>query len=110
MMRNSFIINENVCKAIGLAQSDKATQQFENLVRLIAEDGVSLVAIEMESDTVVGAAINKIQVINHLIVLIQMCSVPKTLTCHTFLSLLVKSLASNESTISPKDKKFYDER
>jgi hypothetical protein len=87
VIRNSFVINESVCKVIGLAQADKALQKFENLVRLTVEDGVSVVAVEVESDTVVGVAINKIQVINPFTLLIQMCSMPKAPTCHIFLSL-----------------------
>jgi hypothetical protein len=69
-----MIVNEAVCKVAGIAQSEKASQQFENLIKLVAEDGISVIAVEVDSDTVVGAAMNKIQVINPLILLIQMCS------------------------------------
>jgi hypothetical protein len=82
IIRNSFIINEAVSKVVGLAQSDKGTQQFENLLRLIAEDGISVVAVEVDSDIVVGAAMNKIQVINSLHLLIPTRSVPRAPICY----------------------------
>jgi len=78
-MRNSFYVNETVSKVTGIANSDKAMKQFDSLLTLIAEDGISVVAIEVESDTVVGVALNKIQVINR-----SSFFLPKCLVCPKF--------------------------
>jgi hypothetical protein len=62
VFKTSFFRNETICKVVGLAQSEKASRQFEDLVKLVIENGVSVVAVEVESDTVVGVAVNRIQV------------------------------------------------
>jgi len=62
--RDSFFPNEAIHKAIGIAQSDKASRQVLSVFELVAQNGVSVVAVEEDTDKVVGAAINRIQVIN----------------------------------------------
>jgi hypothetical protein len=47
-----------------MARTDKGSRQFEDLVKIVVQNGVSVVAVEVESDTVVGVAVNRIQVIN----------------------------------------------
>jgi hypothetical protein len=63
--KNSFFVNETIHKVTGIAQSDKASRQVLNVFEVAAQNGVSVVAVEVDSDKVVGAAINRIQVINH---------------------------------------------
>jgi len=60
--RDSFFVNEAVHKVIGIAQSDKASRQVLSVFEVIAQNGVSVVAVEEDTDKVVGAAINRIQV------------------------------------------------
>lgn len=64
VFKTSFIVNETICRVIGIAQTDKGSRQFEDLVKIVVQNGVSVVAVEVESDTVVGIAVNRIQVIN----------------------------------------------
>lgn len=47
---------------INLPQNVKARKELRELCRLTAQDGVSLVAIEKCTDTLVGVSFNKIQV------------------------------------------------
>jgi hypothetical protein len=61
---NSFFVNENIHKVTGIAKSEKATRQMENLLEVVAQNGVSIVAVEQDTDKVVGAALNRIQVMN----------------------------------------------
>jgi len=62
--KDTFIVNEAIHKVIGIAQSDKASRQVLSLFEVVAQNGVSVVAVEEDTDKVVGAAINRIQVIN----------------------------------------------
>jgi len=62
--RDSFFVHEAVHKVTGIAQSDKASRQLLRFFELTAQNGVSVVAVEEDTDKVVGAAINRIQVIN----------------------------------------------
>ena len=61
---DSFFVNEAIHKVTGIAQSDKASRQVLSLFEVVAQNGVSVVAVEEDTDKVVGAAINRIQVIN----------------------------------------------
>jgi hypothetical protein len=82
VINTSFVTNETICTVVGLAHSDKGSRQFEDLIKLVVQNGVSVVAVEVDSDTVVGVAVNRIQVI-HL-----HSSDPKT--CHIFLRRAIK--------------------
>jgi len=62
--RDSFFLHEAVHKVAGIAQSDKASRQVLRFFEVIAQHGVSVVAVEEDTDKVVGAALNRIQVIN----------------------------------------------
>ena len=62
--RDSFFVHEAVHKVTGIAQCDRTSAQVLKFFDLIAQNGVSVVAVEEDTDKVVGAAINRIQVIN----------------------------------------------
>jgi hypothetical protein len=62
--RDSFLVNATIHKVTGIAQSDKASRQVLSLFEVAAQNGVSVVAVEEDTDKVVGAAINRIKVIN----------------------------------------------
>jgi hypothetical protein len=62
VMRESFFPNENISKALLLNERKRASAQTERLARLAANDGVSIVAVEVASGRVIGVAFNKIQV------------------------------------------------
>jgi len=62
--RDSFFVNEAIHKVTGIAQSDKASRQVLSVYEVAAQNGVSVVAVEEDTDKVVGAALNRIQVIN----------------------------------------------
>jgi hypothetical protein len=64
VLKTSFFNNEAVCKVVGISQTDIGSRQFEDLIKLVVQDGVSIVAVEEDSDTVVGVAVNRIQVLN----------------------------------------------
>lgn len=62
MLYNAFFPHENVCIAVGLAENPNAMKELEELTVNAARDGVSIVAVEKSSGTVIGAAFNKLQV------------------------------------------------
>jgi hypothetical protein len=82
VLKTSFFRNETICKVVGLAQTEKGSRQFEDLVKLVIENGVSVVAVEVESDTVAGVAVNRIQVRNLLSSDLK--------SCHIFLGPYIK--------------------
>ncbi|XP_037892829.1 uncharacterized protein LOC119639491 [Glossina fuscipes] len=63
VLNNSFFLMESVSIAteINLPQNVNARKELRELCRLTAQDGVSLVAIEKCTDTLVGVSFNKIQ-------------------------------------------------
>lgn len=62
VMRTSFFTGENVSKAVGVVSEPGAVDELIELCLDAAKDGVSVVAIEVETGDVVGALFNKIQV------------------------------------------------
>lgn len=82
VLRTSFNVNETVCRVIGMTQTDKGSRQFEDLVKIVMQNGVSVIAVEVESDEVVGIAVNRIQVTN-----LHFCD-PKS--CHISLDPYIK--------------------
>jgi hypothetical protein len=62
VMRESFFPHENISKALRLNERTRASAQTERLAKLAANDGVSIVAVEVASGRVIGVAFNKIQV------------------------------------------------
>ena len=62
VMRESFFPNETISKALLLNERKRASAQVERLARLAANDGVSIVAVEVATGRVIGVAFNKIQV------------------------------------------------
>jgi hypothetical protein len=64
VLKTSFFKNETVCRVVAISKTDKGSRQFEDLIKLVLQDGISIIAIEEDSDTVVGVAVNRIQVIN----------------------------------------------
>ncbi|XP_076631781.1 uncharacterized protein LOC143346947 isoform X1 [Colletes latitarsis] len=63
VMRKSFFVHESVSKGVALISEVGASEELEELCLDAAKDGVSVVAIEVASGEVVGAAFNKIQVL-----------------------------------------------
>lgn len=62
VMRESFFPNENISKALRLNERTRASAQTERLAKFAANDGVSIVAVEVATGRVIGVAFNKIQV------------------------------------------------
>lgn len=62
VMRESFFPNENISKALRLNERPRASAQTERIARIAANDGVSIVAVEVATGRVIGVAFNKIQV------------------------------------------------
>ena len=58
----SFCVNENLSKVARLAQTEKGCEQFGELLTEIAQDGVSVIGVEIATGKVVGAGINKLNV------------------------------------------------
>ncbi|KAK2585364.1 hypothetical protein KPH14_010041 [Odynerus spinipes] len=62
VMRKSFFIREGVCRGVDLMSEPGAADELIELCLEAAKDGVSVVAINVETGEVVGAIFNKIQV------------------------------------------------
>lgn len=67
VLNRSFFINESVCKASEInlpsnPDSIQARKDLSELCRIVAKDGVSLVAKHIPTDRIVSVAFNKIQV------------------------------------------------
>jgi hypothetical protein len=62
VMRQTFFPHENISKALRLNERPRAAAQTERLAKIAANDGASIVAVEVASGRVIGAAFNKIQV------------------------------------------------
>lgn len=63
-MTDSFLPNESLCIAFGFNDIDAndARKEMQTLCHADIKDGVSLLAIDVEKNKVVGFAINKITV------------------------------------------------
>ncbi|KYN27800.1 PREDICTED: uncharacterized protein LOC108770935 isoform X2 [Trachymyrmex cornetzi] len=61
VIRKSFFLYENVCRAVELNSEPGASKELEELCLYAAKDGVSVVAIDITTNEVVGVAFNKIQ-------------------------------------------------
>lgn len=61
-MHKSFYINENVCVALGLPDRPECFVEMDKLVSWVAEDGISIVAVEKATGKVAGVAFNKLHV------------------------------------------------
>ncbi|KOX73397.1 hypothetical protein WN51_14443 [Melipona quadrifasciata] len=64
VIRKSFFIYENVCKGVDLLSEPGASKELEELCLETAKDGVSVVAVDVNSREVIGVAFNKIQLLN----------------------------------------------
>ena len=62
VIRKSFFIYENVCRGVDLLSEPGASKELEELCLKTAKDGVSVVAVDVDSGEVIGVAFNKIQV------------------------------------------------
>lgn len=74
VLRDSFFAGENVCNCVGILTDSppvavdssykctEATLELEALCLDVQKDDVSLVAVDRESNQVLGVAFNKIQV------------------------------------------------
>lgn len=67
IIRESFFVYECVSKAVDVNLEPGASQELEELCLNAAKDGVSVVAIDITSNEVVGVCFNKIQVSEHSI-------------------------------------------
>lgn len=68
MVRDSFVKNENICKACRLSDDPEALEEFVSIVvRPAIEEGLSLVATEKSTGEIAGVAINKINVIRRVV-------------------------------------------
>lgn len=62
VLRESFFIHESVSTAVDINLEPGASEELEELCLNAAKDGVSVVAIDITSNEVVGVSFNKIQV------------------------------------------------
>lgn len=62
VIRKTFFFYESVCVAVDLMSEPGASEELEELCLYAAKDGVSVVAIDITTNEVVGVAFNKIQV------------------------------------------------
>lgn len=65
VIRKSFFVYENVCKAVDLLSESGASKELEELCVDAAKDGVSVVAVDTNSKKVIGVAFNKIQLLKN---------------------------------------------
>ncbi|ERL95221.1 uncharacterized protein LOC109535764 isoform X1 [Dendroctonus ponderosae] len=61
-MHRSFYINENVCVALGLPDRPECFPEMDKLVSWVAEDGISIAAVDKATGKVAGVAFNKLHV------------------------------------------------
>lgn len=66
VIRKSFFLYESVCIGVELNSEPGASEELEELCLNAAKDGVSVVAIDITTNEVVGVAFNKLQVSNRL--------------------------------------------
>lgn len=59
----SFYAYEPICNSFEIASNPVSVREFNQFTRLIAEEGISVVAIDLKSNKVAGASFNKLQVI-----------------------------------------------
>jgi hypothetical protein len=62
IMEKTFLREENVCRAYGIAKNLQNVAEQRKLMLDIVEDGVSIVVIDKSNNKVVGASLNKIHV------------------------------------------------
>lgn len=66
VIRKSFFLYESVSIGVELSSEPGASEELEELCLNAAKDGVSVVAIDITTNEVVGVAFNKIQVSEQL--------------------------------------------
>lgn len=62
VLRKCFFIYESICTAVNLTSEPGASEELEELCLNAAKDGISVVAIDVHSNEVVGVCFNKMQV------------------------------------------------
>lgn len=62
VIRKSFFLYESVSRGVDLLSEPGASDELEELCLDAAKDGVSLVAVDVNTGEVIGVAFNKIQV------------------------------------------------
>lgn len=62
VMRKSFFVYESVSVGVEVNTEPGASKELEELCLNAAKDGISVVAIDVSTNEVVGVAFNKIQV------------------------------------------------
>ncbi|XP_076384135.1 uncharacterized protein LOC143261998 [Megalopta genalis] len=63
VIRKSFFPNESICKAVNLISAPCSVRALEELCVEIAKDGVSIVAVDVKTEEVVGVVLNKIKIL-----------------------------------------------
>uniref|UniRef100_A0A0C9R5F0 Lin-49_2 protein n=3 Tax=Fopius arisanus TaxID=64838 RepID=A0A0C9R5F0_9HYME len=61
VIKESFFTDENTCRGVEILSEPGASSELEDLCLNAAQDGVSVVAIDVATGKVVGASFNKIQ-------------------------------------------------
>ncbi|KAJ3657142.1 hypothetical protein Zmor_016167 [Zophobas morio] len=64
MLEISFYPEENVSMAFGISEDPQAVRELSDMTNEIAKDGISVIAIDKNTNKVVGTVFNKIQVKN----------------------------------------------
>lgn len=67
VIRKAFFPYESVSVGVELISEPGASEELEELCLLAAKDGVSVVAIDITTNEVVGVAFNKLQVSNYFL-------------------------------------------
>ena len=62
MLEISFYPEENVSMAFGISEDPQAVRELSDMTNEIAKDGISVIAIDKNTNKVVGTVFNKIQV------------------------------------------------
>ncbi|XP_076756566.1 arylalkylamine N-acetyltransferase 1 isoform X2 [Xylocopa sonorina] len=63
VIRKSFFVYESVCRGVDLLSEPGASEELEQLCLDAAKDGISVVAVDVDTGEVIGVAFNKMQVL-----------------------------------------------
>ncbi|KAH1013959.1 hypothetical protein HUJ04_002873 [Dendroctonus ponderosae] len=84
-MHRSFYINENVCVALGLPDRPECFPEMDKLVTWVAEDGISIAAVDKATGKVAGVAFNKLHVcVEDILTVSESCILLTKLSDHPY--------------------------
>uniref|UniRef100_A0A1B6G2I3 Uncharacterized protein n=1 Tax=Cuerna arida TaxID=1464854 RepID=A0A1B6G2I3_9HEMI len=63
VLRNGFFEDEAFCNYTGISEDSEGQKELSNLAVTCAKDGISTMAIDIQTGKIVGVSYNKIQVI-----------------------------------------------